>query len=368
MKTNKIFYSILVSALFCMAAIESNAQNSLGKTDDVGRIAIKTIVPGGLDIPAAAKKILLTRMTQIASKNGLASYGSRFIMYPRVDVITKDILASAPPKHVYTLNVSLRIADNMTQTIYSTTDITLKGVDNNETKAYISALKGLSYRHRDVKGFVEEGKNRIIEYYNSQCDFIIKEAEALAGKKEYDQAIYTLITIPSVCKDCYMKGQDASVDVFKQKMENECMQNIADARAAKAKDNYDLAASYLSGILPDVSCYADAQALLKEIEDHRCAVALGKAQGAWASQNAREAGYWLGEVAADSKCNKDAMALGNQIKAKLKADEDREWDFILKVQEDQVALEKAAIKAVRDVGVAWGENQQPTNINWILVD
>ena len=117
MKTNKIFYSILVSALFCMAAIESNAQNSLGKTDDVGRIAIKTIVPGGLDIPAAAKKILLTRMTQIASKNGLASYGSRFIMYPRVDVITKDILASAPPKHVYTLNVSLRIADNMTQTI-----------------------------------------------------------------------------------------------------------------------------------------------------------------------------------------------------------------------------------------------------------
>ena len=368
MKTTRFFYSILVTAFLVVTTIESNAQNSLGKTDDVGRIAIKTIVPSSLDIPAAAKRILLTRMTQIASKNGLASYGSRFIMYPRVDILTQDIIASAPPKHVYTLNVSLRIADNMTQTIYSTTDITLKGVDNNETKAYISALKGLSYRHRDVKGFIEEGKNRIIEYYNSQCDFIIKEAEALAGKKEYDQAIYTLITIPSVCKDCYMKGQDASVKVFKQKMENECMQNIADARAAKAQDNYDLAVSYLSGILPDVSCYADAQALLKEIEDHRCAIALGKAKGAWASQNAREAGYWLGEVATDSKCNKEATALGNQIKAKLKADEDREWDFILKVQKDQVALEKQAIKAVRDVGVAWGENQQPTNINWIYVD
>ena len=47
--------------------------------------------------------------------------------------------------------------------------------------------------------------------------------------------------------------------------------------------------------------------------------------------------------------------------------EDREWDFILKIQEDQVALEKQAIKAVRDVGVAYGKNQQPTNINWISI-
>ena len=358
----------LTLIILIFVGVNLQAQNSLGKTDDVGRIAIKTIMPNIPDMPSGGERILLTRMAQIASKNGLASYGSRFIMYPRVDILTQDIIASAPPKHAYTLNVSLRIADNMTQTIYSTTDITLKGVGNNKTKAYISALKGLSYRHRDVQDFIEEGKTRIIEYYNSQCDFIIKEAESLAGKKEYDQAIYTLITIPSTCKDCYMKGQDASVDIFKQKMENECMQNIADARAAKAKDNYDLAASYLSGILPDVSCYADAQSLLKEIEDHRCAVALGKSKGAWASQNAREAGYWLGEVAADSKCNKEATALGNQIKAKLKADEDREWDFILKIQEDQVALEKQAIKAIRDVGVAWGENQQPTNINWTNMD
>ena len=190
MKTNRFFYSVLLSSVFLIANTDTNAQNSLGKTDDVGRIAIKTIMPN-LDIPSAAKKILLTRMTQIASKNGLASYGSRFIMYPRVDIITKDILASAPPKHVYTLNVSLRIADNLTKTIYSTTDITLKGVDNNETKAYISALKGLSYRHRDVKDFITEGKNRIIEYYNSQCDFIIKEAEALASRKEYDEAKFS---------------------------------------------------------------------------------------------------------------------------------------------------------------------------------
>ena len=31
-------------------------------------------------------------------------------------------------------------------------------------------------------------------------------------------------------------------------------------------------------------------------------------------------------------------------------------------------MQKRAIQAVRDVGVAFGENQQPTNINWTNMD
>ena len=41
----------------------------------------------------------------------------------------------------------------------------------------------------------------------------------------------------------------------------------------------------------------------------------------------------------------------------------REWDFMLKQQQDEVDLEKASIKAIRDIGVAYGENQQPTTYN-----
>jgi len=359
---------LIIITLLLIFGTNVNAQNKLGKTDDVGRIAICPVVGSIPDMPASAERMLLNKMGQIASKNGMASYGNRFIMYPHVTIMSQDITATAPPMHAYNLDITLYIADNMTQSIFSSTTIPLKGVGKNPTKAYIGALKMLNYKRSEVKDFVEKGKNQIIEYYNSKCDFILKDAESLAGRKEFDEAIYTVMSIPDICKDCYMKGQDVAIEIFKQKLENECMQNIADARAAKAKDDYDLAASYLSGILPDVSCYADAQALLKEIEDHRCAVALGKAKGAWSSGNANSAGKWLGEVAADSKCYKEAMALGNQIRAKLKADEDREWDFILKVQSDQVALEKQAIQAVRDVGVAFGENQQPTNISWINMD
>jgi len=356
--------SIVIITLLILG-VSVNAQNKLGKIDDAGRIAIAPIVGSIPDMPASAERMLLNKMGQIASKNGMASAGNRFIMYPHVTIMSQDITPTAPPMHAYNLDVTLYIADNITQSIFSSTTISLKGVGKNTTKAYIGALKMLNYKRPEVKTFVEEGKNKIIEYYNSKCDFILKDAESLAARKEFDQAIYATTSIPDICKDCYIKAQDVSVAIFKQKMENECMKNIADARAAKAKDDYELAANLVSAILPDVSCYADAQSLLKEIEDHRCAVALGKAKGAWSSGNADYAGRWLGEVASDSKCYKEAIALGNEIKAKLKADEDREWDFKVKVHDDVVDIRKQAIKAVRDVGVAFGENQQPTNINWI---
>ena len=362
----KILKLTLVILLF--SALNLEAQNKLGKNNDVGRIAICPVVGNIPDMPVSAEKMLVNKMGQIVSKNGMASYGNRFIMYPHVTIMSQNITATAPPMHAYNLDITLYIADNMTQSIFSSTTLSLKGVGKNPTKAYIGALRMLNQNRPEIKNFVEKGKNQIIEYYNSKCDFILKDAESLAARKEFDEAIYTVMSIPDICKECYMKGQDIAIEIFKQKMENECMQNIADARAAKAKNNYDLAASYLSGILPDVSCYADAQSLLKDIEDHRCAIALGKAKGAWSSGNANHAGRWLGEVASDSKCYKEAMALGKQIRTKLKADEDREWNFILKIQSDKVALEKQALKAIRDVGVAWGENQQPTNINWTNMD
>lgn len=358
----------LFSIIIISLALNLFAQNDQGKADDAGRIAICPVVGNIPDMPPAAEKILLTKMAQITTKNGMASFGNRFIMYPKVHIMSQDITPTAPPMHAYNLSVTMYIADNLTKTIFSSANLDLKGVGKNPTKAYTGALKGLKHNRPEVKNFVEEGKNRIIEYYNSQCDFILKDAETAAGRKEFDEAIYTLVSIPEVCKDCYMKAQDISVTIYKQKMENECMENIAQAKAAKAQNDWDLAASYLAGILPDLSCYPEAEALLKEIEDHRCAMALGKAKGAWASQNAREAGRWLGEVASDSKCYDEALALGNEIKAKLKADEDREWDFKLKVQQDEVDMQKRAISAARDIGVAFGENQQPTNITWINAD
>lgn len=349
--------------LFTLFTINTTAQNSLGKTDDLARIVLNSYIsPQAEGVPSIAKRHLINKLNQIASKNGMggSAYNPRFIITPNISVLTKDITPTAPPMTALTLEVTFYIGDGIEGTLFTSESIEVKGVGRSETKAYVSAIKQIKPTHPTFKNLVNKGKTKIIEYYNVKCDFIIKEALTKANRKEFEEAISSLLAVPEVCKECYDKCQDHAVTVYKKKMENECMEKIQQATIAKANNNWDEAASLLTGILPDVSCFNDAQTILKEVEDHRCSVALGKANGAWSAMNSRDAGYWISQVSADSKCYKDALALGNTIKAKLKKDEDKEWSFKLKQQQDNVDLKKQAIKAVRDVGVAYGRNQKAT--------
>ena len=56
----------------------------------------------------------------------------------------------------------------------------------------------------------------------------------------------------------------------------------------------------------------------------------------------------------------------NEIKDRVKDIDAREWDLMLKVQQDNVDLEQAAIRAYRDVGVAYG-NGQPDSISYNVI-
>ena len=374
MKKNKIFNLFIITIL--IASINLTAQNSKGKTDDFGRIAIGTVITENSEAPAAAARILKMKMSQITTKNGLSSMGNRFAMYPQIDILTQDITASAPPKHAYTLSVTLYISDLETQTIFTTTNLTLKGVGTNETKAYISALKMLNANRSEVKGFVEEGKNRIIEYYNSQCDFILKDATASAGRKEYDKAIYDLLLVPEVCKECYMKAIDLTNEIYIQKLNNECQEMLAKSRVEKTNNNHDEAANLLASILPDVDCYEDAQKLLQEIEEHRCAVALGKAKGAWANRDSRAASNALTEISFDSNCYEEAQSLAKEIAGKLDEREKREWDLAYEKYnrnqeltenraDNEVILTRMKLNAAKDMARSYAK-KKPAVTNLIF--
>jgi hypothetical protein len=342
------------------------SQNSLGSADDAARIALTVYVPDQGDaLNGSVKQTLSDRLNQIATKNGISGNtpNQRFILTASVAELSKDITASTPPVYVYNLEVTLYIGDGVEGTKFATHSVELKGTGNSAQKAYLSALKNLKSGSSEYQEFIELGKTRIIEYYNSQCDFILKTAQGRAARKEYDDALLGLLAVPEVCKECFEKCTELTVDVFKQKQENECAQNLQEARVEKTNNNWEGAATLLAGILPDVSCYADAMVLMKDIEDHRCSEALGKAKGAWASFDADNAGRWLAQVSADSKCSVEADALGQEIRKKLKDEEDRDWDFKLMEQKDETAIRKATIAAARDVGVAYGNNQ-PQNITY----
>lgn len=305
----KIILFVVMTALFSL----TRAQN---QKNDIGRIVLNVVVPENVEgLTGATRSNLQNKLAQIATKNGMggSTFNPRFVLAANVVVISKDITPTAPPMHAYSLEVNLYIGDGIEGTKFASTSVILKGVGETETKAYSMALKGLKTEDPNYQSFIESGKKRIVEYYSSKCDFILKEADQLSARSQYDAAISKLVSVPEVCQECYNKAMDAVQPIYKAKIDKQCLIDLSLARNAwSAGQNMEAANNaglFLSRIDPMSSCYAEAKTLSSEI-----------------------------------------------AKRVLELDK-REWDFKLKQQQDQVDIERATIEASRDIGVAYGENQ-----------
>jgi hypothetical protein len=311
---------VTILIVFFLFNIVLFAQNNEANSDDAGRIALAAVVSNQIEgLTPSSQSTLQNKLNQIATKSGMggSSLNNRFIITANVDVLTKDITPTAPPMHAYTLEVTLYIGDGIEGTLFSSTSVTLKGVGKTETKAYMSALKNLKTSDSRYQTFIEQGKNKIIEYYNSKCEFILKEAEMLATQNEFDAAISKLVCIPEVCKECFDKAMDAIGPIYKQQIDRQCKINLAEAQNAwnsgQDMNSANAAAFYLSKIDPNAACFPDAQDLSK------------------------------------------------QIAKRVKELDQREWEFNMKQQQDNVDLQEARINAAREIGVAYGNNQ-PQNV------
>ena len=310
---------ILTLLLLMLAVYSAQAQNTLGKTYDIGRIALAVMVPDMAEnIPAGAKQLLENKMMQIATINGLGAGGMdpRFCIVPMVNVLTKDVTPTAPPMIAMNMEITFYIVDAISQTIFAQSTIAGKGVGQTEDKAFISGIRNVNVRAGQFKGFIENGKTKIIEYYNSKCDAIIKEAQALAGRKNYEEALFNLMSIPDVCRECYDKCMDLSTDIYKDYANYKCTQYLSAARAAWANMDADLAAANLAKITPDMACY------------------------------------------------NDAVKLTDQITKKMIADGANVWNYKMKRYDDAVETERLIIRAKRDVAVAWAYATYWNNYNY----
>ena len=226
---NLIFY------IFCLVSIKAFTQNDKGSSNDIARITLAAYVPEGIDkMPDAARSILANKLNQIITQNGMggSAFNERFIITANVNVINKDLTPTAPPMTAFVLEVTLYIGDGIEGTKFSSTSISVKGVGENETKAYISALKRISPTNSSIQDFVENGKSKIIEYYNSKC-------------------------------------MDAVGPIYQKQIDKECKSKLMDAATAwnASQDTYgaDSAGQILSQIDSNAACYKEALALSNKI-------------------------------------------------------------------------------------------------------
>ena len=311
--------------LLFLIAFQFNG-NAQVKLDDFGRVILNTYLPDNNSIPAEAKKALETKLSQITTNNGMggSTANPRFIITAVLNVTTKDIVPGPPQMIAQNIEVTLFVGDAITKTVFANTIVSIKGVGTNENKALIDAIKNINPKNKDITAFLEEGKNKIISYYATQCDFIIKDAEIVAKQEKFDEAIYKLALVPEVCKECYFKTSELIGNLFQQKIDTDCKAKLSKAKmlwsgqqnAKNAEDVIDV----ISDINPNAACYSSVASFTKEIN------------------------------------------------AKIKAVEKARLQLALKKYNDKITMENKQINAYKEIAIEFAKNQPNTisynNIIW----
>ena len=309
----------ILLGLFLLAGLSSQAQGK-AKADDAGKIALNAYVSDQVEnFPEIAKSVLSNKLNQVVTAGGGISssdYNSRFIITANINVLTKDLTATAPPMTALTLDVTLYIGDGFEGRKFVSHSVTVKGVGTNENKAYMEAIKQIKTNSPEMVAFVNSGKSKILEYYNTKCPNILKEAKALEAQNKIGEAIYLLTTVPDAATDCYNKSMAAAQPLYKKQIDQECKSRLMEANtlwnANQTVDAANAAGELLSAIDPLSSCYGEVKAL-------------------------------------SAKIGKRVQELDN-----------REWKYKV---DSEIGLERDRIKAIRDIGVAYG-NGQPKTVNY----
>lgn len=266
--------------------------------------------------PETAKAQVINKLNQLLAKQGIASLDNngQFVLTVFMVPQDKDVVAGPPMQIVETMDATLYVADVAQKTVLATASQTIKGVGRSETRAYMDALKHFNTNSPAMAQFIEEGKAKILAYYDSEAPRLMKEARALAEMHDYEHALSVVMVIPAQCK-YYDESLQVGLDIFHAYQDYACVQNLQKARMAWAAEQN--------------------------------------------ATGAQKAGEYLAQIYPDAACYGEAMDVYKEVKAKVLDD----WKFEMKQYQDGIDLEKQRIEAARAIGVAYGNHQQPITTN-----
>jgi hypothetical protein len=284
---------------------------------------------------------------------GGSQVNPRFIITANVNLGTKDIIAGPPQMIAQNVDITFFIGDALTNTVFSNITLSLKGVGTNENKAFIESIKTINPKNKDIAAFIEEGKNKIINYYSTNCDFIIKDAQTLVKQEKYDEAIYQLSLVPDVCQECYFKCLDTLSSIYQKKIDADCKTKLKEAKviwtANQTPEGAEKAGDILSTINPMASCQTDVDALVKSIDS---------------KLKADEKARWqfkMKQYADKITAQKEQVRISEE---KSKRDD----DYRENQSKRNLELDKIRVNAYREVAVEHARNQPKTitynNIYW----
>jgi hypothetical protein len=306
---------LLITLLFLSIAVNSQSATELGK------ISLSVIMPENVDgLDASQLSKLNTKITQIVTNAGLGASGfdNNFVIYPKFAIYETNVVEGGMQNIIVAkCDVSIFIQQLGNKLLFSSISKILSGSGSSKEIAITNAISKIDVSDNAYKLFVETGKKKIINYYETKCSDIILKAESLTKKQDYEQALGLLVTVPEEVS-CFNKVQEKTIDVYKAYQDQKCKVLIQQANLKMTNTNYDSALAILAQIDPS------------------------------------------------STCSNEAHALMHKMETKINTEQKRQLDFQMKVYNDNLALEKQRINAVKDIAVAYYSNRPKVTYNMIV--
>lgn len=292
---------------------------------ELAKIPIAIYLPEQVEsIPATAAKSLTTKLKSATAQTGMGATDdfAQFYLTADATVLSRDVVPGAPPKFRQDVDVTLFVVDAFTQKVFNSTTLSTHGVGNSEAKSYIACFQHIAPTNKGLQSFLKSTNNKIAAYYESQIDHIIDIALALAKVYKYDEALFRLSLYPEGCAG-YDRIVEVATGIYSKYIDDQANRNLAKARAI------------------------------------------------WnAGQNAAaaaEAGQYLAEILPEASCYKEAQALSEEIKARVSSDIDYMRSIEARDSANEHELALASVNAWRAVGVAFGNNQQAYTYQPVLI-
>ena len=240
------------------------------------KLAVAGPAPQG-EITEQVTMKVMTRLMQIASKNGIAATGDSpcFAIACQFNPISKEATGTAPQKMICNYDAVIFVGNLITGDIYACTTQRVSGVGSTFTEAAINASNEIE-DSKEMQQMLSDAESTIISWYESNVQVFAQDVEALVSQGDLEKAFAMLRSVPKEAVNCFKYSSSRLKDVEKKlltKHANEQLREMEDAMA-QAGDSYNPTVSASYKLIPEnTPAHAKAEKMwhlyTKQIENAR---------------------------------------------------------------------------------------------------
>ena len=255
-----LFFALLLAVLPAMLDAQT-----MGSGFTIGVAAIDM----GNNLTEAQAMKLESKLLQVIEKSGvaIAGYSGGILLRPAISVEdTRMSEGGMQNIAVTTCELTLfmvNAGDNMI--VYNTMTRKLRGSGNTAELALSNAINAMDVNDEAYRQFIAASRQKIVAYYNTNCEKIMKQAAEAEKKRNYEAAVSLLYSVPAEVP-CYATTSKKAQSLYTRYEQQLCNKIVTYARGEMAIGNYEDALDALATISGRSACTDAANQLIAEAD------------------------------------------------------------------------------------------------------